>query len=338
MHLNSQQVNRLLIGVTAIVFAVGVGIFALAIAAQFNVSARSNGSALASPSIPLPTVQVPVATAKTPPPLTSPRGAPLDAYRGLASWVDIYDTPAWRDPTAAIEDMQRHGVRTLFVQTTHFNAPDPFFNKKALLEFISAGHAHGMKVVAWYLPNMKPGSVDYPRVVAAIKLRTADGQAFDSFALDIESNAIHNEWERNAGLEALSKKIRAYAGPTYPLGAITPAPIGLVKVNSVWHNFPYTMVARYYDVFLPMGYWTYHGHSAAIARRDTRYNIALIRSKPGCEAIPIHVIGGEAESATNGQVQAFATAVREGGCVGASLYGWAGTTPPMWKTMSTIKP
>ena len=268
----------------------------------------------------------------------SPHGAPLDAYQGLASWVDVYDTPAWRDPAAAVRNMQRHGVRTIFVQTSHYNTPTPFFNVKQLRKFIAEGHANGMRVVAWYLPNMKPGSVDFKRVEAAVRLRTADGQAFDSFALDIESSAIDSEAMRNRGLKALSLKMRRLVGPAYPLGAIIPAPVDLRKTNGVWHSFPYTMLAETYDVFLPMGYYTFHGGGARSAYTDARANLRILRSQPGCAQTPIHLIGGIAEKSSTGQVQAFAQAVREGNCLGASMYGWAGTTPAAWRALQKIKP
>jgi len=143
-----------------------------------------------------------------------PSGPSLDAYRGLGSWVDIYDDPAWRDPAGAVRDMASHGVTTLYVETGHYNMADPLFKPAALREFIAEAHARKMRVVAWYLPNMKSRSVDYDRIAQAVRLHTADGQHFDSFALDIESTAISSYAARNAGLEALTKRIRKLVGPT----------------------------------------------------------------------------------------------------------------------------
>ena len=188
------------------------------------------------------------------------------------------------------------------------------------------------------LPNMKPGSVDYARVKAAVRLKTADGQTFDSFALDIESSAIGSEAMRNRGLKQLSAKIRTLVGPTYPLGAIIPSPVGLRRPHSVWGNFPYSMLPRYYDIFVPMGYYTFHGRGAKSAYTDASQNLSILRSQPGCSAVPVHLIGGIAEDSSTGQVQGFAQAVREGGCLGASLYGWAGTSSAAWRAMASIAP
>jgi hypothetical protein len=269
---------------------------------------------------------------------TVSRGASLDAYRGLASWIDIYDTRAWSDPSAAVNDMASHGVRTLFIETANYHSPDAVFRPDAQAAFISAAHARGMKVVAWYLPDMKPGSVDTTRIMRAIQFRTPDGQGFDSFALDIEDTSISSEAVRNADLKRLSDRIRSAAGPSYPLGAIIPSPVGLARSHSSWANFPYTMLAGVYDVFVPMGYYTYHGSSAGAALSDVRDNLRILRSKPGCADVPVHLIGGIAENSSDAQTKAFVDGVLRGDCIGASLYGWAGTSQGAWRALSAIKP
>jgi hypothetical protein len=268
----------------------------------------------------------------------SPHGASIDAFQGLGTWVDLWDARAWRDPEAAVADMARHGVRTLFLQSGNYSQHDQLFKEAKLKEFISAGHAREIKVVAWYLPNMKTRSVDYIRIMRAIDLRTADGQAFDGFALDIESTAISSEAMRNRRLEALSAKIREGAGPHYPLGAIIPAPAAIRHENSMWNNFPYTMLTRYYDVFMPMGYYTYDGYTASAALSDVRANLATLRAQRNCRDFPIHLIGGEAENSSDDETRAFVRGVVAGKVLGASIYTWDGTAPGAWKALSAIKP
>src|SRR5436189_4709293 len=111
------------------------------------------------------------------------RSVSLDAYRGLGSWVDIYDTDAMDDPSAAVAVMAAHGVRTLFLQAGNYKHNGLVYPGKDA-EFIRAAHARGMKVVAWYLPLFKSVDTDFTRVQRSIAFRTSDGQAFDSFALD----------------------------------------------------------------------------------------------------------------------------------------------------------
>ncbi len=338
MGLSPRLIRRMLITAGVFVTAIALLIVPLVILAEQATTARTAGAgdsvASASENASATVEESQAATTA----VFSAIGAPLAPYQGLGSWVDVWDTSAWRRPSAAVDDMANRGVRTLFVQTSNYSAPGPFFNKKALREFITAGHAHGMQVVAWYLPNMKPGSVDYARVAAAVNFRTADGQTFDSLALDIECQDIHSEAMRNRGLKALSQRIRALVGPTYPLGAIIPAPVGLRKDTSAWHNFPYTMLASVYDVFVPMGYYTVHGGGARTAYDDSRSNVKILRSQPGCAQAQVHLIGGIAEDSSAPQVKAFVQATREGKCIGASLYGWAGTSSRAWRALWAIKP
>ena len=260
----------------------------------------------------------------------------VGAYYGLGSWVDIYDDRAWNDPAAAVADMAGHGVRTLYLETGNSRSAGELFKSAQLRQFIAEAHAHDMKIVAWYLPDMTDPAKDFARVNAAIQLRTPDGQKFDSFALDIESGAVKTQQARNRTLMTLSRQIRDAAGPSYPLGAITPSPVGLSRKGSYWSRFPYSELAGIYDVFLPMGYYTYHGKGAKLAYSDTVGNARIIRAQPGCSAIPIHMIGGEAEKTTTAEVAAFVRGARDVGCVGASLYGWAGTKADSWQALQGV--
>jgi hypothetical protein len=261
---------------------------------------------------------------------------PLDAYRGLASWVDVFDSRAWADPDAVVRDMASHSVRTLFVQTGNSSTKTAVFDPWVQEAFIRAAHARGMKVVAWYLPDMVDVTHDYDRIARAIGFKTSDGQRFDSFALDIESTAIRDESERNGALTTLSARIRTLVGASYPLGAIIPSPVSLAKKAHFWDAFPYASVAKAYDVLMPMGYYTYQGEGAAAATTDTRDNVRILRAQPGCAEVPVHLIGGLAEKSTSAEVRAFASAAHASGCIGGSLYGWAGTTAADWKALRAI--
>ena len=281
--------------------------------------------------------------APAPAPVVKPRVSaaavtPLDAYRGLGSWVDIYDDRAWKDPAAAIRDMAKHGVRTLYIETSNSRSSFAVKDPAKLSTFIREAHAHKMRIVAWYLPDMTRASTDYARIAQAIGFHTSDGQKFDSFALDIESSAIASVPARNAALSSLSGKIRKLVGKSYPLGAIIPSPAGLAKKAGYWDAFPYTSIAGTYDVFVPMGYYTYHGKTYASAYADALACVRILRAQKGCSKTPIHLIGGIAENSSTGQVQAFVRASRETKIFGASLYGWAGTTSADWQALKAITP
>jgi len=259
------------------------------------------------------------------------------AYRGLGSWVDIYEDKAWANPTATVADMKSHGVRTIYLETGNSRQKTAIFKPAAQSAFIRAAHARGMKVVAWYLPDLKNVNSDYSRIAAAIKFRTADGQRFDSFALDIESSAVTPVSTRNSRLDTLTKKIRKVAGASYPLGAIIPSPVGMSKNKTYWKGFPYKSLAAQYNAFVPMSYYTYHGKGAAAATADTLSNIRIIRAQPGCKTIPIHLIGGIADDSTTAEVKAFVAATQKARVSGASFYSWTGTSAAAWKALSAIK-
>jgi hypothetical protein len=61
-------------------------------------------------------------------------------------------------------------------------------------------------------------------------------------------------------------------------------------------------------------------------------NISTIRSAVGSNTL-VHPIGGEASHATPSEVAAYVRAARAGGAIGASLYDFAGTTPPAWSQL-----
>jgi hypothetical protein len=287
----------------------------------------------AAPPLPEATPPPPVVAAVEPP---APAVDKLVAYRGLGSWVDIYDDGAFKDPAAAVADMASHGVRTLYLETGNSRSAGELFNKPQLQQFITEAHAHDMKIVAWYLPDLKDLEKDYTRIDAAIRLTTPGGQKFDSFALDIESGAVTPQSARNSALLKLSKRIRDSVGPSYPLGAIIPSPVGLSKTGSYWPDLPYSDLAGIFEVFVPMGYYTYHGNGAALALSDTLANARILRAQKGCSAVPIHMIGGVAEESSAAEVEAFVRGSKEAGCIGASLYSWAGTTAAHWAKLEAF--
>jgi hypothetical protein len=110
---------------------------------------------------------------------------PRTAYAGLGTWLDIYATPAWREPEREVAAMARDGVRTLYLQTGNYGQRVDLVRRRALGRFLDAAHAAGLRVVAWYLPSFADPAQDARRALAAIRFRSAAGERFDSLALDI---------------------------------------------------------------------------------------------------------------------------------------------------------
>ena len=266
----------------------------------------------------------------------SPAPAPdISLYGGLGTWVDIYDQPVWKNPGPALRAMKARGARTLYLETSNYRQTTDVVRPTGAGRILDAAHALGLKVVAWYLPGFLRPAVDLRRSLAALRFRSGAGQRFDSFALDIEASVVRSVPLRNARLVSLSAALRRAGGVSYPLGAIIPAPRGMQLQRRYWPQFPYRRLAQLYDVFLPMAYFTYQ-------RREGTYgytvrNVGIIRREVGNPGVPIHVIGGVADSASTAQVRSFVRAARACGVLGASLYDFLTTKRGHWAELGPVK-
>jgi hypothetical protein len=260
----------------------------------------------------------------------------LTAYRGLGTWVDIYDPKAWVSPETTVAAMKAKLVRTLFLETGNYRQSVRIVRPNLVARFVEAAHAQGIRVVAWYLPSFAKPRHDLLRALAAIRFRTPTGQSFDSFALDIEASVVKSVPLRTARLIDLSTRIRAAVGSSYALGAIIPSPRGMQLLPRYWPGFPYAALADVYDVFLPMGYFSYRPRDLGGPFGYTLRNVAVIRQESGHSAMPVHAIGGLADSVSVGQARAFVRAARACGVVGAGLYDFTTTRPGVWRRLAGV--
>src|SRR4051812_8339568 len=136
--------------------------------------------------------------------------SPLASYAGIGTWLDIYATSFWDNPEHQVAAMARDGVKTLYLQTGNYGQQA---NRSELGRFVDAAHAHGLRVVAWYLPSFAHPEQDARRSLAAIRFRSAHGERFDSFALDIESSIVTSEQLRNRRLISLAARLGRAVGP-----------------------------------------------------------------------------------------------------------------------------
>ena len=258
------------------------------------------------------------------------------AYAGLGTWVDIYATTAWANPERAVRTMARDGVRTLYLQTGNYSQPVDMVRPRALGRFIDAAHTTGLRVVAWYLPSFDNPVQDARRAMAAIRFRSPNGERFDSFALDIEAGFVKPVALRNQRLLRLSARLRAAAGPRYALGAIIPSSVGMRRHPLYWPRFPYRALARYYDVFLPMAYFTdARVHGIEPTRAYLAANVRDIRARTGNPREPVHLIGGIAGSMGAQETAGFMHAVADCEPLGYSLYEFPITSRATWTALNS---
>ncbi len=261
----------------------------------------------------------------------------LGPYRGLGAWVDLFEERAWRRPARAVADMASHGVRTLYLETSNYSQARAIAYPEGVAKFLRAAHARDMDVVAWYLPGFARLRRDLQRSMAAIEYRSGSGERFDSFALDIEASILDPPAKRSKRLLRLSRKIRARAGQDYALGGIIPSPVGIQLAGKrYWPRFPYAGLAGVYDVFLPMGYFTYHVNGADKVHDETARNVEILREETGDPNVPIHLIGGIADRSSGAETEAFVRSIREHGLLGASIYNWSLSRDRHWAHLETV--
>ena len=260
---------------------------------------------------------------------------PLEAYRGLGAWVDMYNQGPWDYPRAAVRRMAERGVRTLYLETANYRKPvrGPMYRPRAVAAMIEEAHLQGLKVVAWYVPGFDNPAKDLKRATTAIDYTTASGQTFDSFSLDIEATVVGDIALRNERARTLSRRIRNHVGDDYTLGAIVPEAGALY-----WPDFPYGAMARHYDVFLPMAYFSYRTSGAAGVYDFVASNIAAVRQETGDPQAVVHLIGGIAEDSTATEVEAMVDAAQDKNAIGTSLYDFPTTTPRQWTKLSEVSP
>jgi len=253
-------------------------------------------------------------------------------FAGLGTWVDIYSTE-WADPEAAVAAMARHGVRTLYLETGNYSHSAPVFRPEEAGRFIDAAHAAGLRVVAWYLPSFLNVPRDAAKVHAAVRFRSATGERFDGFALDIEATKVRSLKLRDRRLLFLSTRIRHMVPRRYPLGAITPSPVGMSPY--FWPEIPYHSLTHYYKAFLPMAYSTMRGiHGRARTTAFLASTVSSIRTASGDPAFPIHLIGGLSGSMSAKETAGFVQAVAQTKPLGYSLYAFGQTTPATWRALA----
>lgn len=297
---------------------------------------------VAAPAAAAPPARKPAAPADPPAPVRS-----LTYYRGMGTWVDIYDY-AIRDTMnipAAVEAMQRHGVKTLYLQTSRWKDANDIVNIGAVNTFLDQAHERNIKVIGWYVPGFGNIDRDIRRSLVVLDHTSGGGNKFDGFAPDIETREEvgGNRDRYNAGVAEYSKRLRA-ALPNAVLGAIVDDAKNNLRAPERHAGFPWSEIAANYDVVLPMAYWsvTKGRNGGCGAQYDAeayiREAVALTKSYMGVDK-PIHPVGGIADCVTEAETEGYVRAVRDV-AIGGSYYDFAtiqSSSVPIWGHLAKIK-
>jgi hypothetical protein len=257
-------------------------------------------------------------------------------FGGLGTWVDIYDGELFAAPERTAARIAARRVKVVWVETANDRAAADVVRPAQLGRLVEALHAHGVRVVAWYLPGHLNHGLDIRRSLAMLSFRTATGGAFDGVALDIESTRLRNVALRSRRAVDLARRLRAQAGAT-PLAIVPFNPRGLERRPSTWPRFPWAELAAQSDAFAPMVYT-----GGSLAGFDATYGyvtraLRLLRLHTGNPDVQIHVAGGVANRLGPEELAGFVAAVSDDGAVlGVSLYDWATTSPAAWRALEPV--
>jgi hypothetical protein len=220
-----------------------------------------------------------------------------------------------------------------------------------LTEFLLRAHQRGLRVVGWYLPEWGDDGSDLERL-QAISTFEVLGQRFDGVGVDIEYTADDLEpEERSRRLVALSQAFDASSGDD-AIGAIVLPPVQIEVINEqYWPDFPWREIAPYYDVWMPMSYWSFR-------RADSGYkdgytyseeSIRRLRNNIGDQQALVHGVGGigavdgidddptpEEPMASINDLEPFSRSLRDTRAIGGSIYDWRALEPAARERLSEV--
>jgi hypothetical protein len=276
-----------------------------------------------------------VAVLVTVSPVSAAEEADSTVFRGLGTWVDIYDRMLYATPERTAQRMAARRIRTVWVETANYGASVDVVDPVRLGRLVDALHARGLRVVAWYLPGHLKPALDSRRALAMLSFRTPQGGGFDGVALNIESTRLRNVALRSRRAIALTEQVRAAAGDM-PLAIVPFNPRGLERRPSTWPGFPWAELAASADAFAPMVYT-----GGAFRGFDATYGyvtraLRLLRTQAGGD-VQIHVAGGVADRLGAEELAGFTAAVADDGAtIGVSLYDWMTTPPRAWTALEPL--
>ncbi len=259
-------------------------------------------------------------------------------FSGLGAWWDVFDwSPSYSPgPKLGLTDVDRlanAGVQVLFIQSSRANRPEVVIDRDLFEQIVDRAHARGMRVVSWYLPTFIDAKVDVARLVEPLKL------GVDGIAMDIESRDNLDVEQRNE-LLVFETWFTRFVLVDVPMAAIVLPPVATEVINpAYWPDFPWTKIAKAYDAWMPMSYWT--NRSEASGWRDggryTGHNIDRLRVRLGDMGAPVHPIGGIADTATAYEVDSFVRVSQSRGVIGGSLYDDRTSSPAQYQALQPFR-
>jgi hypothetical protein len=282
-----------------------------------------------------------------------------DAYAGYGAWVDAFDySPNYTEPDApelaptVVDEMADQGVQTLFLQATRLDARTPgvLEDRWLLAEFLLRAHQRNLRVIGWYLPEWVEDGGDLTRLQAVSSFAVL-GERFDGVGVDIEYVTNVEPEVRSERLVALSQAFRASSGND-AIGAIVLPPVQIEVINpQFWPDFPWRAIEPYYDVWMPMSYWSFRKADSGYKNGYTysEESIRRLRNDLGDPQAIVHGVGGigavdgidddptpEEPMASIDDLEPFTRSLRDTGAIGGSIYDWRTMEPAARRRLSEL--
>ncbi|MGH2733689.1 MAG: hypothetical protein ACRDJG_12270, partial [Actinomycetota bacterium] len=127
-----------------------------------------------------------------------------------------------------------------------------------------------------------------------------------------------------------SRRLRESVPVGTALGAIVPDAKNNERAPAHWSGFPWPEIARYYDVVIPMAYWsvTKRPRTCRSVEMDARgYIREVIDKTQGLMGTtkPMHPVGGIADCDTIREVRGYVDGLHEKATLGGGLYDFLTT-------------
>jgi hypothetical protein len=272
----------------------------------------------------------PTATPVLPQPPVDPV---LRPFTGLSTWIDIYDTDL--TPAQQIQRAAAGGVQLIYVQSARHKSTSDLEDPVRLGQVIELAHDRNMLVMVWYVPDFVHAARDLRRSQAAIAFQSPRGDRPDAFGLDVEIEDEPDVAKRSRALLELSRRLREWTGPTYPMAAVVLPPLQLDLRPGWWPDFPWAELRPYYQAIIPMSYSSFRGTDKRTTYQWNVANVEQIRLLCGDPTVPIHIAGGIADNFP--QVGTFVDAVHDVEALGGGLYDLSTTHPDAWPILAGLR-
>jgi hypothetical protein len=268
----------------------------------------------------------PPATAAAAPPAeaSAPPAAPKAAIPlGKGMWLYQLSMSEGGDANKVVAKAKAAGLTHLYTRLG--SSKKGFYAQDELDKLLPVAHAAGLKVIGWDFVYLTDPVADAIRSKAEIDYTTPDGHRIDAFSADIETGSEGVSLTPE-GAAAYGAKLRALAGPNYPLIATVPRP-------SPKRSFPFAEATAAFDAIAPMVYWQNRDPATDVAGAIdylAQFNKPIL---PVGQAYNGGPEGGPDRDPPKEQLVAFMNTALAKGALGVSFWVWNHATPEQWSAI-----